>query len=1557
MSLQSKIQQFIGDSTIIHDIVHGGPTTVVQTEGGPVESFAKVTADAIADIRTDVLANTFTTIGPVPPSNPLVGKEWVNTNTGRRYIWLDDGTGLKWVEAGSIVYQESLLLGTVNGAGYVGTTSSAGTVQADLTNLNTTKANSADLAAAGGAALVGSTGPSTVQADLTNLSTTKANSSDLTAHTSNTSNPHAVTKAQVGLGNVDNTSDTNKPVSTAQATALALKTNVADLAATTGAALVGSTGPSTVQADINARPTSATLAASGGSALVGFTQSDINAVPRNLQDRLRDAIEAKDFGVTANGSTDDWANLTNAIAFAQATSGIVLLPLGVIVISATINVPAGVVLVGRGRGTTALTTPTTGTILSYAGTGDAVSLNGSLAGLARLSIVGTSSATGSGVLVNGNGNTVESWCLEHITIYGFTGGNGLKLYGINSGAVAYGTAIDLRIRHAKTGLLINDTGGGSGFVNTNQFYGGCINGGGFDYAIRVQGGNDNRFYGMSVEPPSSNVGHFVVETGEIKFDGRLEGSTLPTTVPIINLWTTSANTTYIKGMGGSGTVKNASGALIEMMSGKYAEPQRPADNIFPNPGFIGVDTTAHTIPEWTIVETGGATTWTLDTSVVIPGCQTIRIDVPASGNVELKPTSLTAKPEKAEYFASMGLWVKTSTAQAAFARLVSSVGLTTGGFHSGSGLWEAVSMAQTISNGSYLDPRFELPGGVSGATYYIAAPYFAYGIAPVRNTPLLKQTGGILYGTLEGGMATITLPVSGDNTYYTSATNEVTLPKWGNAFHITGTARTITRLNNLTANRMAKGTQVQLIFDIGSVTVTNGAFITLTTSFTSTTPSNSAGRTWLLLESNGDGTWYEINRANNSVTDYTALRAYSGRSTQITVTSTGISGVFVYDSTDTTSSDNGGTIIVDSANRRWKRIYSGKISVKWFGAKGDGTTDDTAAFQAWATACVGTSGIVPNATYKFTTALSFAGFDIDFDGSSLFYAGASGVFALTLNSDASGGSTQSCGNTFDNFTLYQSNFSALVTNTAVVAYDPPSISTGSAISNISPGGVSTVVTVTGATTGGYARATFDQIVDGVEVTARVTANDQVTVTFSNYTAGAIDLAAGNITVTAVNNAYHGLCVSGPLGKMRNAKVRGFTGVSFAMGGGVIDVTSGVTLPGTLGLCYYWDADLNVAPAVGWGAIIPPRSNVNNISLSTFPFDAYGDSIPKRANCINHLVIGGISNTFPRLSMEANASEDSILFVGNANDNRGLGVAYIEYNTSYATPPFPRIHAKGATSANIFRFRHPYQGKAILDTGGGNDLQVLSSNFVGGMQLLSPVSSRNLVTNGDFENGTSGWSDFSSGSVLTVTGTGVFSGKRARYDITAGRPNLQQDLVAIGGFPVSGLIGQNITVGAWIRTNIVSVKPRINGSTGNTGTVGDSTDEFISVTYKVPVGATSIPLSIITDASGLTGFIEMSNITAVIGLNPIAFGERTQPVGSATYNPPSLTTGTETTTTVTVTGAALGDYAIASFSLDTQGIKINARVSAADTVTVTFRNDTGGTLDLASGTLRARVVKV
>lgn len=66
----------------------------------------------------------------------------------------------------------------------------------------------------------------------------KADDSVVAPHIADTSNPHGVTKAQVGLGSVDNTSDADKPVSTATANALALKANISSLG-TAAAANVG----------------------------------------------------------------------------------------------------------------------------------------------------------------------------------------------------------------------------------------------------------------------------------------------------------------------------------------------------------------------------------------------------------------------------------------------------------------------------------------------------------------------------------------------------------------------------------------------------------------------------------------------------------------------------------------------------------------------------------------------------------------------------------------------------------------------------------------------------------------------------------------------------------------------------------------------------------------------------------------------------------------------------------------------------------------------------------------------------------------------------------------------------------------------------------------------------------------------------------------------------------------------------------------------------------------------------------------------------------------------
>ena len=105
------------------------------------------------------------------------------------------------------------------------------------TSIATTSVNDASTSAKGIIQLAGDLSGTATSPTVPGLAS-KADVSALTAHTSSTANPHNVTKAQIGLTNVDNTADANKPVSTATQTALNAK--AAD------SAVVHNTGTETV---------------------------------------------------------------------------------------------------------------------------------------------------------------------------------------------------------------------------------------------------------------------------------------------------------------------------------------------------------------------------------------------------------------------------------------------------------------------------------------------------------------------------------------------------------------------------------------------------------------------------------------------------------------------------------------------------------------------------------------------------------------------------------------------------------------------------------------------------------------------------------------------------------------------------------------------------------------------------------------------------------------------------------------------------------------------------------------------------------------------------------------------------------------------------------------------------------------------------------------------------------------------------------------------------------------------------------------------------------------
>jgi hypothetical protein len=109
------------------------------------------------------------------------------------------------------------------------------------------------------------------------------------------------------------------------------------------------------------------------------------------------------------------------------------------------------------------------------------------------------------------------------------------------------------------------------------------------------------------------------------------------------------------------------------------------------------------------------------------------------------------------------------------------------------------------------------------------------------------------------------------------------------------------------------------------------------------------------------------------VADYPALRAYAGGATSVFVLASGIAGTFVRDDADTTSADNGGTVIVAANGKRWKRAYDGAMQAAWFsGFDATGVTDSTAAVAAAIAALPDGGGTVeiPKGTPRFNLTIT-----------------------------------------------------------------------------------------------------------------------------------------------------------------------------------------------------------------------------------------------------------------------------------------------------------------------------------------------------------------------------------------------------------------------------------------------------------------------------------------------------------------------------------------------------------------------------------------------------------
>lgn len=296
---------------------------------------------------------------------------------------------------------------------------------------------------------------------------------------------------------------------------------------------------------------------------------------------------------------------------------------------------------------------------------------------------------------------------------------------------------------------------------------------------------------------------------------------------------------------------------------------------------------------------------------------------------------------------------------------------------------------------------------------------------------------------------------------------------------------------------------------------------------------------------------------------------------------------------------------------------------------------------------------------------------------------------------------------------------------------------------------------------------------------------------------------------------------------------------------------------------------------------------------------------------------------------------------------------------------------GAFGNHIFSYRSGLVDR-VIDLDGRNFDHGRSTSY----GAPAPYSNKNQFNNESmtWDGDTNGIADGLSLSAATPSGTTMSLTTTAGEFVTGS--SAQKFLIAAAGTtrtdlritqPLYTTPGVQYTIVARVKTNLASGW-NFRGGTG----AAYSTTDYYNIAVGIADDWTVVSASFVATTDRAYCFFFTNSSTAAggasdryllvdaiyfgKGLKAPSFGEYGTPTGSTTYNPPSLADGAGATTTVTCAGAALGDYVSSSFSLDLQGITMTAWVSATDTVSVRFQNETGGTLDLASGTLNVQTRK-
>lgn len=267
-----------------------------------------------------------------------------------------------------------------------------------------------------------------------------------------------------------------------------------------------------------------------------------------------------------------------------------------------------------------------------------------------------------------------------------------------------------------------------------------------------------------------------------------------------------------------------------------------------------------------------------------------------------------------------------------------------------------------------------------------------------------------------------------------------------------------------------------------------------------------------------------------------------------------------------------------------------------------------------------------------------------------------------------------------------------------------------------------------------------------------------------------------------------------------------------------------------------------------------------------------------------------------------------------------------------------------SNINVFKDNNDASNAAILEINGvGNKARIRVHNTGSANGTLLVAGNTSNTTENDIEITTTGATIVEK---LTFGGTGT-TAQRNRIVLRNG----------YGNKLANGLNRSNLSfLQAAEQYDSMLLTPLPSNHSYKTFSAGTSLSDTI---YLPREGSYLVQIALVTDdrnhAKIANYIITTDNVSSFdftsVRLLPTSL------IGTATYDPGSIADGAGETTTLAVPGAAMGDPVQVSFSNDLQGITLTGYVSAADTVSVRFQNESGGELDLTSGTITAAVTKL